>query len=122
LYDKGFAIKDEKIDEGLANVVQNTGLKGRWQVIHEEPLVVLEVAHNEDGVLQMLKHLKELTYQNLHIILGIVNDKDTEAILQLFPAQATYYFTQADIPRALPAAELKSEAEKLNLKGEVFLM
>jgi dihydrofolate synthase / folylpolyglutamate synthase len=71
-------------------------------------------------MLQMMKHLNELTYQNLHIILGIVNDKDTEAILQLFPIQSKYYFTQADIPRALPAGELKTEAEKLNLKGEVF--
>jgi dihydrofolate synthase / folylpolyglutamate synthase len=120
LYDKKFVIKDEKIDEGLANVINNTGLRGRWQVILEEPLVVLEVAHNEDGILQMLKHLNELTYQNLHIIFGMVKDKDTEDILQLFPSQATYYFTQADIPRALPAVELKSEAEKFNLPGEVF--
>lgn len=121
LYDKGFIIKDDIIKEGLANVVTNTGLTGRWQVIHKEPLIVLEVAHNEDGIQQMLKHLNELTFQNLHIIFGIVKDKDTEAILQLFPSQAKFYFTQADIPRALPASELKSIADNLNLTGEVFI-
>lgn len=121
LYDKGFIIKDDIIKEGLANVVTNTGLTGRWQVIHKEPLIVLEVAHNEDGIQQMLKHLNELTFQNLHIIFGIVKDKDTEAILQLFPPQAKFYFTQADIPRALPASELKSIADNLNLTGEVFI-
>ncbi len=120
LYDKGFIIKDDIIKEGLANVVTNTGLTGRWQVIHKEPLIVLEVAHNEDGIQQMLKHLNELTFQNLHIIFGIVKDKDIRAILQLFPPQAKYYFTQADIPRALPASELKSIADNLNLTGEVF--
>lgn len=120
LYDKGFVIEDDIMKEGLANVVMNTGLKGRWQVIHEEPLVILEVAHNEDGIQQMLKHLKEITFQTLHIILGIVKDKDTEAILQLFPPQAKYYFTQADIPRALPANELQSSADNLNLNGEVY--
>ncbi|MBA2328495.1 MAG: bifunctional folylpolyglutamate synthase/dihydrofolate synthase [Flavisolibacter sp.] len=121
LYDKGFIIKDDIIKEGLANVVTNTGLTGRWQVIHKEPLIVLEVAHNEDGIQQMLKHINELSFQNLHIIFGIVKDKDTEAILQLFPPQAKYYFTQADIPRALPANELKSIADNLNLTGEVFI-
>ncbi len=120
LYDKGFIIKDDIIKEGLANVVTNTGLTGRWQVIHKEPLIVLEVAHNEDGIQQMLKHLNELTFQNLHIIFGIVKDKEIRAILQLFPPQAKYYFTQADIPRALPASELKSIADKLNLNGDVF--
>ncbi|MDQ3551074.1 MAG: bifunctional folylpolyglutamate synthase/dihydrofolate synthase [Bacteroidota bacterium] len=120
LYDKGFIIKDDIIKEGLANVVTNTGLTGRWQVIHKEPLIVLEVAHNEDGIQQMLKHLNELTFQNLHIIFGIVKDKEIRAILQLFPPQAKYYFTQADIPRALPASELKSIADNLNLTGEVF--
>jgi dihydrofolate synthase/folylpolyglutamate synthase len=120
LYDKGYIIKDDIIKEGLANVVTNTGLTGRWQVIHKEPLIVLEVAHNEDGIQQMLKHLNELTFQNLHIIFGIVKDKEIRAILQLFPPQAKYYFTQADIPRALPASELKSIADKLNLNGDVF--
>ncbi len=121
LYDKGFIIKDDIIKEGLANVVTNTGLTGRWQVIHKEPLIVLEVAHNEDGIQQMLKHINELSFQNLHIIFGIVKDKDTEAILQLFPPQAKYYFTQADIPRALPASEVKFTADNLNLTGEVFI-
>jgi dihydrofolate synthase/folylpolyglutamate synthase len=103
----------------LQNVKGLTGLYGRWEIIHHDPLIVLEVAHNADGINQMLVHLSHLSFNKLHIVFGIVNDKDRE-ILKLLPKKASYYFTQAHIPRALPVAELKQAANKFHLLGEQF--
>jgi dihydrofolate synthase/folylpolyglutamate synthase len=119
LQKKGFDISDSHLEIALQNVKGLTGLYGRWDIIHHEPLIVLEVAHNVDGITQMLAHVNQLPYNNLHIIFGMVNDKDTE-ILNLLPKKATYYFTQAHIPRALPVEELGHSASKFNLHGEQF--
>ncbi len=103
----------------MQNVKGLTGLYGRWEIIHHDPLIVLEVAHNADGINQMLAHLSQLSFNKLHIVFGMVNDKDRE-VLKLLPKEATYYFTKAHIPRALPVAELKQAANKFDLLGEEF--
>src|SRR5207249_10481445 len=84
------------------------------------PAVVLEVAHNEDGMKQMLNHLQHLSFNRLHIIFGIVKDKKIADILKLLPPDAVYYFTQADIPRSLDRNVLQSEARSYGLNGATY--
>lgn len=110
----------EQIQSALKNVKQLTGLHGRWEVIHEQPTVVLEVAHNKDGMQQMLQHLKKIDYNKLHIIIGMVKDKDVDHVLQLLPKNTSYYFTQAQIPRALDASMLQAKAAVFSLEGSYF--
>ncbi|MDQ3682783.1 MAG: bifunctional folylpolyglutamate synthase/dihydrofolate synthase [Bacteroidota bacterium] len=119
LQKKGFHISDSHVKIALQNVKGLTGLYGRWEVIHHDPMIVLEVAHNIDGITQMLAHINQLPFNKLHIVFGMANDKDT-GVLHLLPKEAAYYFTHAHIPRALPVAELRKAASKLNLKGEPF--
>jgi dihydrofolate synthase/folylpolyglutamate synthase len=116
----GFNISDATIQEGIRTVVTRTGLQGRWEVIHRKPDVVLEVAHNEDGIRQMVTHLKDMKYEHLHIIIGTVKDREIEKILALLPADASYYFTEAHIPRALQAVTLQEKARAFQLKGSVY--
>jgi dihydrofolate synthase/folylpolyglutamate synthase len=116
----GFIITNDLLKKGLATAKKSTGLLGRWEVLNNKPLIVLEVAHNEDGVQQMLQHINNLSYKTLHLIIGTVKDKDITTLLSLLPQSANYYFTQAHIPRALGAAELKNEAHKYNLVGNTF--
>jgi dihydrofolate synthase / folylpolyglutamate synthase len=120
LRQKGWAISEEHIQKALSSVKRLTGLFGRWEIIHHQPTVVLEVAHNEDGIRQMLRHLEQLSYRKLHIVYGMVKDKDADSVLRLLPREAVYYFTQAHIPRALPAEELQLKANEYNLPGEAY--
>jgi dihydrofolate synthase / folylpolyglutamate synthase len=113
-------ISRENIQTALKNVKQLTGLHGRWEVIHEDPTIVLEVAHNKDGIQQMLQHLQKISFNKLHLVVGIVKDKDVDAVLELLPKEANYYFTQAHIPRALNAQILKTKASELSLSGNHF--
>jgi len=108
------------IYDALKKTKQLTGLHGRWEVIHKQPTVVLEVAHNKNGIEQMLMHLEQLQLEKLHIIIGMVKDKDVEQVLELLPANAEYYFTQSHIPRALDAQSLKAKAAAFNLRGEIY--
>ncbi|MET0392381.1 MAG: folylpolyglutamate synthase/dihydrofolate synthase family protein [Chitinophagaceae bacterium] len=102
----------------LKQVKKLTGLHGRWELIHRHPDVVLEVAHNEDGIRQMLEQVEVTDHHELHIVLGMVKDKDIEKVLRLLPVNAQYYFTQAGIPRALAAADLQRQALAMGLKGQ----
>lgn len=120
LQKKGFKIKIDSIKEGLYNVKGLTGLHGRWEVIHKNPVIVLEVAHNKEGIEQMLHHLKKTSYNKLHLIFGVVKDKDVTKVLELLPKEAAYYFTQAHMPRALAATELKEKATTFCLNGEAY--
>jgi dihydrofolate synthase / folylpolyglutamate synthase len=113
-------ITGQDVQKALKNVKGLTGLYGRWEVIREEPTVVLEVAHNKDGIEQMLAHLEKISYERLHIIIGIVKDKDVDRVLQLLPTSAHYYFTQAQIPRALDAAVLQAKALQFSLHGNQY--
>jgi len=113
-------ITQQNIQTALQSVKQLTGLHGRWEVINQEPTVILEVAHNKDGIEQMLSHVRKINFDRLHIIIGVVKDKDVEQVLELLPGNANYYFTQSHIPRALEATVLQSLASKLNLEGRNY--
>ena len=117
---KRFPVSSKDITKGLKNVVHNTGLKGRWQVLQERPKVVCDTAHNKEGLQFVMAQLGREKYSNLHFILGVVNDKDLENILSLLPKKANYYFCKPDIPRGLDADELKEAASVQGLNGVVF--
>lgn len=117
---KEWNLSQQHIQTALKQVKQLTGLYGRWEIIHKAPSVVLEVAHNKDGIGQMLQHLQNIHFNKLHIVLGMVKDKDIDAVLKLLPSEAIYYFTQAHIPRALDAQALKEKASAFNLKGNYY--
>lgn len=116
-----YKISDDDVRTALQHVKTLTGLQGRWDIVHEHPKIVLEVAHNEDGIMQMLEHITEQKFDLLRLVIGFVKDKDIEAILQLLPGDALYYFTQADIPRALNADELQKQAHRFGLHGATYI-
>jgi dihydrofolate synthase / folylpolyglutamate synthase len=120
LISSGWKISNEHITSGLSEAKKITGLHGRWELIRKEPDIVLEVAHNKDGVQQMVMHLQKLKYQKLHIVFGMVKDKDIKEVLEYLPKQAEYYFTQASIPRAIPFEELKMLGEAQGLYGNAY--
>jgi dihydrofolate synthase/folylpolyglutamate synthase len=106
--------------KALSQVKQNNGLMGRWECIQDRPRVILDVAHNEHGVNALLEQLASLQYHQLHIVTGMVKDKDIQAVLALLPKNALYYFTQSHIPRALPVKELAEQAAEVRLIGNAF--
>jgi dihydrofolate synthase/folylpolyglutamate synthase len=110
----------EKVIKALSQVKKLTGLHGRWETIHQHPSVVLDVAHNEDGVKQLVKQVELSDYHTLHVVIGMVKDKEIDAVLKLFPKEAQYYFTRAQIPRALPEDQLKERAAAAGLNGSAF--
>jgi len=93
---------------------------GRWECMQDNPRVILDVAHNEHGMKALLEQLESLDFENLHIVTGMVKDKDVEAALSLLPKQAKYYFTQSHIPRALSVIELVEKATSIGLIGETY--
>jgi len=117
---QGFRISEENIKKGLMNVVKNTSLLGRWQVLEKEPLIICDSAHNEDGIKEVVKQLSEVDYKELHFVLGTVNDKNIDNILSLLPKKARYYFCQANIPRSLDREILQSKCKKNGLYGKVY--
>ena len=120
LQQKEWNIDDKIVRKALQQVKKLTGLHGRWEVIHEHPTIILDVGHNEDGIKQILKQIELTDHHDLHIILGMVNDKEINKVLKLMPRTAHYYFTQAQIPRALPAESLQQNAEAIGLKGKTY--
>jgi dihydrofolate synthase / folylpolyglutamate synthase len=120
LKQNGWNIEEKTIYEALKNVKKITGLHGRWEVLQTNPTIVLEVAHNEDGISQMLHHIKQLNYNKLHFVFGVVKDKEVDKVLSLLPTNAIYYFTQAHIARALDKEQLAVKAKAFGLKGEIF--
>jgi dihydrofolate synthase/folylpolyglutamate synthase len=120
LQEKGWAISNEPTKTALLRVKQMTGLKGRWDVIRLAPLLVLDVGHNEDGMKQILSQLSLSRFRKLHIIIGMVRDKDVSGVISLLPPTAEYFFTRADIPRAMPEETLASLAAQKNIRGKTF--
>ncbi len=116
----GWKIAENHIKQGLLNVVNNTGLMGRWQILNTQPLTVCDTGHNEAGIKLILAQLAEQQFKKLHFVLGVVNDKDISNILQLLPKNATYYFCQAKIPRALEVSVLAEKATAVGLSGKIF--
>lgn len=115
-----FKILDRAVYDGFARVVEISGLQGRWQVVGLSPKVVLDTGHNEAGIRYIAGQLENEHYKNLHIVLGMVKDKDIAGILRLLPGKARYYFTKAAIPRSLPEADLCELAAKEGLPGESY--
>lgn len=115
-----FKISTEQLKEGLLHVVKNTGLQGRWQQLGENPKIICDTAHNKHGLLVVMNQLKNEKFENLHIVLGVVNDKDLDSILPLFPKEAKYYFCRPDSSRGLSTEILQSEAKKHDLIGEKY--
>ena len=116
----GWKLTANKVMKALSQIKKNNGLMGRWECIQDRPRVILDVAHNEHGVHALLEQLASLTYQQLHIVTGMVKDKDVQSVLQLLPKNALYYFTQSHIPRALPVHELADQAAVIGLNGQSF--
>ena len=117
---KDFIVDENQIEKGFLNVVKNTGLKGRWQVLQESPKVICDTAHNTEGLTLTMKQLKKENYNNLHIVLGVVSDKKLDDVLGLFPKNARYYFCQPNIPRALNVDALEVKANAFKLKGKKY--
>lgn len=116
----GLNITDNAVKEGFHNVCQISGLKGRWMEINDKPRVICDTGHNIGGFTYIVHQLKNENYTNLHIIIGFVNDKDIDHILEILPRNAKYYFTQASIPRALNCDTLSNKASEKGLYGGTF--
>ncbi|MBA0885580.1 bifunctional folylpolyglutamate synthase/dihydrofolate synthase [Flavobacterium undicola] len=115
-----FSINQNNIESGLLNVVKNTGLLGRWQQLGESPKIICDTAHNKNGLEIVLNQIKKEKFEQLHIVLGVVNDKDLDEVLPLFPKNAIYYFCKPNIPRGLEALALKEKAAQYGLKGAIL--
>lgn len=116
----GYKITDKHLKVGLLNVVKNTGLLGRWQVLSQAPKVVCDTGHNREGLTYVMQQLLNETFKTLHIVFGVVSDKDLESIIDLLPKKATYYFCKPNIPRGLDAYKLKESFAKNNLHGVAY--
>lgn len=117
----GYNTSTNVIKKALTNVKRLTGLHGRWELISTNPNVIVDVAHNPDGVKQLVEQIELCTYSHLHIVIGMAKDKDIDSILALLPKLATYYFTKAQIPRALEENLLKEKAKEFSLEGTAYL-
>ncbi|MFD0798219.1 bifunctional folylpolyglutamate synthase/dihydrofolate synthase [Maribacter chungangensis] len=117
---KNFKVDPAHIANGLKKVTGNTGLQGRWQVLVEHPKIICDTAHNEEGLSLVVAQLLKQPYKALHLVLGFVKEKDLDAILPMFPKNASYYFCRPNIPRGLDAMVLQAKAKKHDLHGKVY--
>lgn len=115
-----FKVSTENLKKGLLNVSKNTGLQGRWQQLGENPKIICDTAHNKHGLAIVMNQIHKENFKNLHIVLGVVNDKDLDSILPLFPKKAQYYFCKPDSSRGLDTEILKEAAKKHDLIGEKY--
>jgi dihydrofolate synthase / folylpolyglutamate synthase len=116
----GFSITRQQLFDALSNVMDKTGLQGRWQTIGNNPLIICDTGHNTEGIAWVVQQIKTIPFNQLHMVIGFVKDKDISSILTLLPRNGRYYFTNADIPRALKAEELKNLASSFDLHGESY--
>lgn len=117
---RGYRLNNEGILRGFSAVIRNTGIQGRWQKISEKPYVFCDTAHNEDGIKQVIVQLQNIHYKKLHIVFGMVDDKETLNILSLLPTEAVYYFCKALVPRAQDDKILVQKAGQVGLKGKAY--
>ncbi|RRJ91039.1 bifunctional folylpolyglutamate synthase/dihydrofolate synthase [Flavobacterium macacae] len=115
-----FEISEENIKNGFWNVVKNTNLQGRWQQLGTHPKIICDTAHNKHGLEIVMKQLSREEFDTLHIVLGVVNDKDLDDVLPLFPKNANYYFCKPNIFRGLDASILHQKASEFELNGKAF--
>lgn len=117
---QGFHISDEHVEQALKQVKILTGLHGRWEVLSTSPLTICDTGHNPDGIQEVLKNIAGVHYNQLHFVIGMVNDKDITKVLAMLPQDAIYYFCKPDIPRGLAAEELQAKALSFNLTGDTY--
>lgn len=117
----GWEVSDEEVHNGLKNTIPLSQLQGRWQVLQEQPMVVADVAHNYGGLEETLTQINQYSYSSLRFVLGFVKDKDVKGVLELFPKEAIYYFCAAELPRSLPAEDLRILANGLGLQGKSYV-
>ncbi len=120
LRNQDVTISEEQLIHGIGHVVAQTGLKGRWQMIRKEPLVICDVGHNEEAVVWLMDQIKRIDYNKLHIVWGVAADKSSEKIFPLLIKECEYYFCAAEVPRAMPADRLFAEAGRFGLKGKSY--
>ncbi len=116
----GFKISQSELKKGLLNVTNNTGLQGRWQVLGCDPKIICDTAHNKEGLTYIMQQLKTETFNQLHIVFGVVSDKDLSSIMPLLPKNATYYLCKPDVQRGLDAEELKTVFKESQLIGQSY--
>lgn len=115
-----FSVSQEAMTKGLQNVIHNTGLMGRWQLLRQNPKVICDTAHNKEGLNYVMQQLSEEQFEKLHVVLGVVSDKDLQSVLPLFPKNAHYYFCKPDIPRGMDASVLRQQAVAFGLHGKSY--
>jgi dihydrofolate synthase/folylpolyglutamate synthase len=120
LQESGLEIPSAALIGGIERVKENTGLRGRWQILNTKPLTIADSGHNREGIIEVVKNLKAIRYQKLHFVLGVVNDKSLDGMLALLPREAVYYFCKADIPRGLAVDILASQARAHGLNGNTY--
>ncbi len=119
LVQSGIDITGQAVRKGLAHTAEMTGLKGRWEILGYHPMVVCDTGHNREGIREVMKQIRETPWKKLHIVFGMVDDKDPFPILHELPTQAQYYFTQSSVPRAMNREKLAAEALRFGLYGQV---
>jgi dihydrofolate synthase / folylpolyglutamate synthase len=120
LRESGWKISDKSIRKGFRDVVKQTGLLGRWQIISKKPLTIADTGHNEDGIRELILQLSKVKFKKLHFVLGVVADKAPDNVLTLLPKNAHYYFCKANLPRAMEATVLQEKSAKYKLEGSVY--
>jgi len=116
----GYTLEDKAIFQALSHVKQLTGLQGRWQLLDTNPLIICDTGHNEAGIREVLQNIRNTGHNHLHMVIGMVKDKDISTVLSLLPTEASYYFCQPDLERALPSEELARQASHKGLYGQHF--
>jgi len=116
----GFNITNDNISKALKNVAEISGLQGRWQILNRNPLTICDCGHNKEGLSYVLEQIKQTPHKQLHFVLGMVDDKDHDAILSILPKNASYYFCKPKIPRGFDADKLKEKAAQYNLNGIAY--
>ncbi len=117
----GLSISRDNVAAGLQSVQKSTGLMGRWQKLQDSPKIFCDTGHNVDGITQVLAQINRISHKSLHMVMGMVGDKNIDGMLALLPKDATYYFTKASIPRALDQNELQQRASNFGLKGNTYM-
>jgi len=115
-----FTIPTEAVQHGLLKVIENTGLRGRWEVLGSFPTIICDTAHNREGLRLVFKQLQSEKFQRLHVVLGMVNDKDVLSLLELFPKQAQYYFCSPNVLRGLEAVQLAQIFTEYGFEGSEY--
>ncbi len=120
LQEREISVSKQNIKSGLLHVVQNTGLLGRWQQLQQQPKVICDTAHNKEGLSYTMQQVEQEKFENLHLVFGVVNDKDLDAIITVLPKNATYYFCKPNVPRGMPELALKQYFLKNGFHGKSY--